>query len=205
MMLMMVTLTALVSTMLRTTQGFSSVHGTGIGRSGVPLTKALLSTNQRMSVQLSESPDVAKNDSPVEAPTNAESSEAEKVPLHRSEGIFAVYKPLDWTSNDVVSYIRGMLSRDARERGANPGRVGGSRRKRSRKSKNTIKVGHGGTLDPLATGVLVVGVGRGTKELQRYVELLCGSNITMWRLSTHTISLPLTLFPLCCVGVSFKI
>ena len=29
-----------------------------------------------------------------------------------------------------------------------------------------IKVGHGGTLDPLATGVLVIGVGKGTKEMQ---------------------------------------
>jgi tRNA pseudouridine55 synthase len=33
-----------------------------------------------------------------------------------------------------------------------------------------VKVGHGGTLDPLATGVIVVGVGRGTKCLQRFLE-----------------------------------
>ena len=32
-----------------------------------------------------------------------------------------------------------------------------------------MKVGHGGTLDPLATGVLVVGVGAGTKQLQQYL------------------------------------
>ena len=32
-----------------------------------------------------------------------------------------------------------------------------------------MKVGHGGTLDPLASGVLVIGVGKGTKELQRYL------------------------------------
>lgn len=34
-----------------------------------------------------------------------------------------------------------------------------------------VKIGHGGTLDPLATGVLIAGVGKGTKALQRF--LLC--------------------------------
>lgn len=89
-------------------------------------------------------------------------SSAQEVPLLRSEGIFAVNKPLDWTSNNVVSYIRGILERDARNRGAKPVKVG------SRRNKNRIvKVGHGGTLDPLATGVLVIAVGKATKELQR--------------------------------------
>jgi len=87
------------------------------------------------------------------------------VPLYRSEGLFAVNKPLDWTSNDVVSYIRGILERDTRNRGGKTTRVG-SRRNKSR----IVRVGHGGTLDPLATGVLVVGVGRGTKELQTYLK-----------------------------------
>lgn len=87
----------------------------------------------------------------------------EPVSLYQSEGIFAVKKPLEWTSNDVVSYIRGILERDARDRGANPVKVS-SRRNKSR----IVRVGHGGTLDPLALGVLVIGVGKGTKELQRY-------------------------------------
>lgn len=89
----------------------------------------------------------------------------ELVPLYRAEGVFAVNKPVDWTSSDVVSYIRGILERDARNRGANPEKLG------RRKSNRTIKVGHGGTLDPLATGVLVVGVGSATKQLQRCVCL----------------------------------
>ena len=33
-----------------------------------------------------------------------------------------------------------------------------------------VKLGHGGTLDPLATGVLIVGAGRGTKCLSRFLE-----------------------------------
>ena len=37
-------------------------------------------------------------------------------------------------------------------------------------SQGVIKVGHGGTLDPLATVVLVIGIGRGTKELSSYLS-----------------------------------
>lgn len=43
--------------------------------------------------------------------------------------------------------------------------------KRRRKIKQLIevKMGHGGTLDPMATGVLILGVGRGTKALQNFL------------------------------------
>lgn len=33
-----------------------------------------------------------------------------------------------------------------------------------------VKMGHGGTLDPAATGVLIVGIGKGTKELDRFLH-----------------------------------
>ena len=43
--------------------------------------------------------------------------------------------------------------------------------KRRRRDKQLqVKIGHGGTLDPLATGVLVIGVGKGTKQLQKFLE-----------------------------------
>lgn len=59
------------------------------------------------------------------------------------EGYIAVIdKPLRWTSTDVVRKIKFALRR------------AGYRR---------IKVGHAGTLDPLATGVLLVCIGRATK------------------------------------------
>jgi hypothetical protein len=87
--------------------------------------------------------------------------EPQETPLYLNEGLFAVQKPLDWTSQDVVAFIRRMLERDAKERGAPD--------KRTKKRNPWMKVGHGGTLDPLATGVLVVGVGKGTKELQQYL------------------------------------
>jgi tRNA pseudouridine55 synthase len=38
------------------------------------------------------------------------------------------------------------------------------------KGKRKVRVGHGGTLDPLATGVLVIGIGSGTKYLQQYLK-----------------------------------
>jgi len=86
--------------------------------------------------------------------------------LYRSEGLFAVYKPVEWTSQDVVSYLRKMLERDARSRGLEVVRVG----KRRGNKKLMVRVGHGGTLDPLACGILVVGVGEGTKQLQSYLD-----------------------------------
>lgn len=59
------------------------------------------------------------------------------------EGFLLVDKPAGWTSHDVVAKVR---------------RVTGAK-----------KVGHGGTLDPLATGLLVIGLGSATKELEQYV------------------------------------
>ena len=55
------------------------------------------------------------------------------------DGLVVVDKPAGWSSHDVVA--------------------------RSRRLYGTRKVGHAGTLDPMATGVLVLGVGRGTKLL----------------------------------------
>jgi len=56
-----------------------------------------------------------------------------------ADGFLIIDKPLDWTSFDVVARVR---------------RLTGERR-----------VGHAGTLDPMATGVLVIGVERATKIL----------------------------------------
>ncbi|RKP05790.1 pseudouridine synthase [Thamnocephalis sphaerospora] len=43
-------------------------------------------------------------------------------------------------------------------------------KKKGRFVKPLYKIGHGGTLDPLASGVLVVAVGTGTKQLQSYLD-----------------------------------
>ena len=55
-----------------------------------------------------------------------------------------------------VSYIRGILTRDAQDRNAlgNDGEGGGN--KRGKRRKQMLKVGHGGTLDPLASGTYFI-------------------------------------------------
>lgn len=60
-------------------------------------------------------------------------------PVSAPDGLLIVDKPADWTSHDVVA--------------------------RCRRLAGTRKVGHAGTLDPLATGVLVLGIGRATRLL----------------------------------------
>ncbi|MCA9328396.1 tRNA pseudouridine(55) synthase TruB [Candidatus Saccharibacteria bacterium] len=58
------------------------------------------------------------------------------------EGILLVDKPEGWTSFDVVNYVRKMV---ARIEGKKP---------------RNVKVGHTGTLDPAATGLLMLAVGK---------------------------------------------
>ena len=43
-------------------------------------------------------------------------------------------------------------------------------RRRRRDKRVQVKLGHGGTLDPLATGVLVIGVGKGTRQLSQFLD-----------------------------------
>lgn len=62
--------------------------------------------------------------------------------MTRSAGFILIDKPQGWTSHDVVAKVRS--------------RIGG-------------KVGHAGTLDPMATGLLVLGVG-GATRLLRFVQ-----------------------------------
>ena len=71
------------------------------------------------------------------------------------DGIILVDKPAGCTSHDVVAQVR----RDI---------VG---RERSRKGVGKIRVGHAGTLDPFATGLLVVLLGRATR-IQAHVMAL---------------------------------
>ena len=61
------------------------------------------------------------------------------------DGVAVIDKPAGWTSHDVVAKSRGVLG--------------------------TRKIGHSGTLDPAATGVLVLGVGKATRLLRFLTEL----------------------------------
>lgn len=60
--------------------------------------------------------------------------------------IIGIDKPLKWTSFDAVKRVRGAIQR--------------------RLNMKKFKVGHAGTLDPLATGVLIVCTGRATRQIE---------------------------------------
>lgn len=66
-------------------------------------------------------------------------------------GIVLINKPYGWTSFDAVNKVRSILRRHY-----------GIRK---------IKVGHAGTLDPLATGLVIICTGRMTKEIQHFQSL----------------------------------
>lgn len=70
-------------------------------------------------------------------------------------GLLAVYKPKGMTSSQVVETFVKILS--------NP-------KLSQRQQRNELKIGHGGTLDPLAEGVLVLGIQKGTKLLNTYLK-----------------------------------
>lgn len=75
------------------------------------------------------------------------------------DGVIVVDKPEGWTSHDVVGKVRGIVS--ARPRGKAGVRVPGVAK---------TKVGHLGTLDPIATGVLPLVIGRATRLAQFYTR-----------------------------------
>ncbi len=59
--------------------------------------------------------------------------------------VLLINKPLEWTSFDVVNKLRNRLK--------------------------IKKIGHAGTLDPLATGLLIVCVGKKTKQIESFMGL----------------------------------
>lgn len=67
------------------------------------------------------------------------------------DGILLINKPRGWTSHDVVAKVRGVLRKET--------------------GKKKIKVGHAGTLDPQATGLLIILVGKYCKSAQEFLKL----------------------------------
>ncbi len=65
--------------------------------------------------------------------------------------VLFIDKPLTWTSFDVVNKIRWSL--------------------KTQLGIKKIKVGHAGTLDPLATGLVIVCTGRATKQMTQYQDM----------------------------------
>ncbi len=68
------------------------------------------------------------------------------------EGQFMLFdKPLGWTSHDLINKIRIMIRKST--------------------GLKKIKVGHAGTLDPLATGLMIICTGKFTKRLEEFNNL----------------------------------
>lgn len=98
------------------------------------------------------------------------------------DGIFAVNKPSGVSSNKMIIELQNIFSNSkvfqedlkeakqklrsdlSRDKKWTPNRID------KKVNQLKVKIGHGGTLDPLASGVLVIGVGKGTKKLQYYLS-----------------------------------
>lgn len=72
--------------------------------------------------------------------------------------IVLIDKPAGWTSFDVVAKVRGKIRQSYVEKGEKP-------------TKKQLRVGHAGTLDPFATGLLIVLLGNACKEASSYLKL----------------------------------
>lgn len=72
--------------------------------------------------------------------------------------ILLIDKPEGWTSFDVVAKVRGKIRREYITNGVKP-------------TKKQLKVGHAGTLDPFATGLLILLLGDACKRAGDFLKL----------------------------------
>jgi tRNA pseudouridine55 synthase len=75
-----------------------------------------------------------------------------------NEDILLIDKPAGWTSFDVVAKIRSGIRAEYRDRDEKP-------------TKKQLRVGHAGTLDPFATGLLIVLKGEACKKAGEFLKL----------------------------------
>lgn len=75
-------------------------------------------------------------------------------PDFRAGEVILIYKPLTWTSFQVVNKLKYIIKN-------HPSLVADGK-------KIQPKIGHAGTLDPLATGLLIVCTGKQTKNIEQY-------------------------------------
>ncbi|ODQ80498.1 hypothetical protein BABINDRAFT_160773 [Babjeviella inositovora NRRL Y-12698] len=92
------------------------------------------------------------------------------------DGVFAINKPTGISSAQFVAKIQHIFTASKcfskqieveRQKLLHEGCSAGAKKK-ARNMK--VKMGHGGTLDPLASGILIIGVNKGTKKLQDFLN-----------------------------------
>ena len=86
-------------------------------------------------------------------------------------GLFATNKPRGKTCSQVLGLINQAASTYA------------SATTKEMKRRKVVKLGHGGALDPIASGVLVVGLNKGTKDLQAFLKCNKVKFIIRWLVS----------------------
>jgi tRNA pseudouridine55 synthase len=81
------------------------------------------------------------------------------------DGVLLVDKPEGWTSHDVVAKIRSIIKFETGQK---------------------VKIGHTGTLDPMATGLLVLVLGKYTKKAEQFSKLdkVYEAEVTLGQIST---------------------
>ncbi|RYE60689.1 MAG: tRNA pseudouridine(55) synthase TruB, partial [Hyphomicrobiales bacterium] len=72
-------------------------------------------------------------------------------PATTVHGFYVVYKPVGPSSAGITNRLKWLLKKQCGQ-------------------PKGVKIGHGGTLDPLADGILPIGVGKATKQLQALLE-----------------------------------
>ena len=76
---------------------------------------------------------------------------SEKLTVFEEGSVLLFDKPVYWTSFDLVNKVRIMI--------------------RSTFGIKKIKVGHAGTLDPLASGLMIICTGKATKKIDEFRDL----------------------------------
>lgn len=85
-----------------------------------------------------------------------------------------INKPEGWTSFDAVAFVRNKIKREERDSELVLGTPNAQEiaKQTGYNKPKRIKVGHAGTLDPFATGLLIIGVGRdATRRLDEFKKL----------------------------------
>lgn len=92
------------------------------------------------------------------------------------EGVLAINKPSSISSAEVVRRLQHCFNTSKlfapwieEERHRRIREIDRHNRNKKKNKRVDVKIGHGGTLDPMATGVLILGIGKGTKHLQQFL------------------------------------
>ncbi|KAK9375731.1 pseudouridine synthase [Lipomyces chichibuensis] len=133
-------------------------------RPSIRQTSPFCSTSSALLLKISPRTPPSSTTRPIDPYTN---NNPRTAPASMS-GTFAVHKPAGVSSATFMETVQRKMEADPDFVNTNMTRE--ERQKRKRRKMPKVKMGHGGTLDPAADGVLVLGVNEGTKRLGEYLN-----------------------------------